>query len=403
VAPRGGRLGTVLSRGTLLDVLRVLDATPSPRGGELPAAAALREWCARWWPDIDWTVLRYPDGGASLVASCGPGPLLYSHLDTSLDGSPLDRFVTGRDDDAGPLAVLDGGRVEGFGLGVARAPAAAALVGFAAARAGTLVLAGSGTHRRGGVDSGIVRYLRAHPAPHAAVVAKCGPPTVLWEEPGALYLRVRVTGRYGAVLDRDSAVPPGGVIAQAGVVLSAIDGWRARYLRDRRPVGQMGPAAGVGAISAGRQDKPDLFPAALDIDVYVVTVPAEDDGLLAADLAAHVRAQCVGTPLAACDVQVAAESIHPAAATRPDAPIVRAALACWRAEFGMDAPAISGWTGSTDGVVLRARGIDTVRLGPRSSRSPQDPRREVLELSSLEAYARIYAALLRSGGSSPVG
>ena len=34
----------------------------------------------------------------------------------------------------------------------------------------------------------------------AAVVAKCGPPGVLWEEPGALYLTVQVRGRSGVVL-----------------------------------------------------------------------------------------------------------------------------------------------------------------------------------------------------------
>ncbi len=377
-------------------MLRVLDATPSPRAGEFPAAAALHEWCTARWPEINWTVQRYATGGANLVASCGPGPLLYSHLDTSLDGTPADEPVTGRLDDAGPLAVIDAHRVEGFGLGVARAPAAAALVGFATARAGTLLLAGSGTHRRGGDGTGVAAFLDHHPTPDAAVIAKCGPPAVLCEEPGALYLRVRVTGKYGAVLDPGSAVPPGGVIAHAGVVLAALQSWRARYLRDRPPAGQVGAAAGVGAIRAGRPDKPDLFPAALDVDCYVVTVPGEDPAALAEDLAASVRARCAGTPLASCGVDVTPEPIHPAAGTPADAPIVRAALRAWRAEFGTDAPAITGWTGTTDGVVLRARGIDTVRLGPPSSRSPTDPRRDVLDLRLLDAYSRIYTTILRS-------
>jgi acetylornithine deacetylase/succinyl-diaminopimelate desuccinylase-like protein len=377
-------------------VLHALDATPSPRGREFPAVIALRDWCASRWPEIDWTVQPYAPGGANLVASFGSGPLLYSHLDTSLDGSSADVVVTGRADDVGPLRLLDGGHVDGFGLGVARGPVAAALIGFVTARRGTLLLAGSGTHRRGSNGAGVLRYLAEYPAPDAAVVAKCGPPTVLWEEPGAVYLRARVAGQHGAVLAYDSAVPAGGVIAHAGVVLAAVDVWRSRYLHTRTPVGQVAAAAGVGAIRAGLPGKPDLFPAALELDLYVVTLPGETPELLAADLAAQIRASCADTPLASCVVTVTAESVHPAAATAADAPIVRAAKQAWTAEFGAPPQPITGWTGSTDGVVLRARGIDTVRVGPQSSRSPDDDRRDVLDLGQLEAYSRVYATLLSS-------
>lgn len=338
----------------------------------------------------------YGDGGASLIASFGAGPLLYSHLDTSLDGLPGDSVVTGRSDAAGPLRVLDGGRVEGFGLGVARAPAAAALLAFVTARRGSLLLAGSGTHRRGAHAAGVLRYLQSvSELPSAAIVAKCGPATLLWSEPGAAYLRVRVCGSYGAVLAYDSAVPAGGVIAQAGVVLAALERWRAQYLATRAPVGQLGVAAGIGAIGAGLAAKPDLFPAALELDLYVVTQPGEDVLALAEELAAQVHAGCADTPLAPCVVAVTAEPIHAAAGTEPDAPIVRAAHAAWVTEFGSPPPPITGWTGSTDGVVLRAAGIDTVRLGPQSVRSATDPRRDVLELSDLAAYTRLYAKLLR--------
>ncbi|MEO6886257.1 MAG: hypothetical protein ABI232_08245 [Jatrophihabitantaceae bacterium] len=382
--------------GDLVEVLRVLDATAAPRGQEFGAAVALREWCASRWPDVDWTVQRYGDGGASLIAFFGAGPLLYSHLDTSLDGLPGDVAVTGRVDPAGPLRVLDGSRVEGFGLGVARGPAAAALLAFVTARRGSLLLAGSGTHRRGSNAAGVLRYLQSRTVlPTAAVVAKCGPPTVLWSEPGAVYLQVRVCGSYGAVLTYDSAVPAGGVIAHAGVVLAAIEQWRVSYLAARPGIGQLGVAAGIGAIGAGLPGKADLFPAALELDLYVVTLPGEDVTGLADDLTARVRAVCAGTPLDRCAVTVTAEPIHGATVTDPDAPIVRAATSAWSAEFGSPPSSITGWTGSTDGVVLRAAGIDTVRLGPQSVRSDVDPRRDVLELTDLAAYARIYAELLR--------
>ena len=403
-----GRLGPFLS-DLVVDVLRVLDATPAPRGRELAAATALRDWCAARWPDLGWAVQPYGDGGANLVASCGAGPVLYSHLDTSLDGVGLDGVgldcvgldggapdaaVTGRADAPGALQV-DDDRAEGFGLGVARGPAAAAVAAFVSARKGTLLLAGSGTHRRGGQASGVLAYLGAAAArPSAAIVAKCGPSTVLFEEPGAAYLQVRVSGRYGAALAPESAVPAGGVAAQAGIVLAALAAWREDYLRSRPPAGQVGPQAGVGALRSGWAAKPDLLPAELVVDLYVVTVPGEDVAELRGRLDDRLRAELAGTALADCTLDVDLEQIHPAAATPAEAPIVQAATAAWTAEFDRPPAPITGWTGSTDGVVFRAHGIDTVRLGPQSTRSADDPRRDVLALAQLQAYARVYATLL---------
>ncbi|MER7003773.1 hypothetical protein ABT297_12120 [Dactylosporangium sp. NPDC000555] len=406
MAPGLGRLGPFLST-EVLDVLRVLDATPAPHGHELAAAMALRDWCAARWPDIAWTVQRYSPEGANLVASCGAGPLLYSHLDTSLNAAESEAAITGRADGCGPLRVRDG-RVDGFGLGVARGPAAAALAGFVTARRGSLLLAGSGTHRRGGASAGVLAYLAHHPRPPAAIVAKCGPPTVLWEEPGALYLRVEVTGGYGAALAPDSAVPSGGIAAYAGQILAAVSAWRDSYLGSRPPAGQIGPQVGVGAIRSGSTAKPDLLPARVRLDLYVVTMPGEEPVRLAAEVEARLRVAMAGTALGDCTVGVTAEPLHPAAGTPRDAPIVSAARRLWQAEFGGAPPPIAGWTGSTDGVVLRTHGIDTVRLGPQSGRSPDDPRRETLAVDQLVAFSRIYAALLsdpspsldRRGGST---
>lgn len=410
MAPGRGRLGPLLIPG-VADVLRVLDATPAPRGQERAAATALRDWCAARWPDIDWTVQPYGGAGANLIASAGPGPLLYSHLDTSLDGTGgteagtgtgtgtgLDAAVTGRRDPVGGLAI-SGRRVTGFGLGVARGPAAAALLGFVAARRGRLLLAGSGTHRRGGDAEGLRAYLAALRSPvPAAIVAKGGPDTILWEEPGAAYVQVRVTGRPGAALAPDSAWPAGGVAAHAGLVLAALAAWRSDYLRSRQSTarGQTGPQAGIGAVRAGWPGKPDLLPAELVVDLYVVTMPGEDTGVLGEQVASTLREHLRTTALACVTVAVTVEPVHAAAATRADAPIVVAARRAWMAEFGSPPAPVSGWAGSTDGVVLRAHGIDTVRLGPAALGSATDPRRDVLDLDRLAAFTRIYTALLRS-------
>jgi acetylornithine deacetylase/succinyl-diaminopimelate desuccinylase-like protein len=381
-------------RQQLLDVLHLLDATPAPRGKERTAAHRLRAWCAQRWPHVEWQVLEHGPEGGSLVAAHGAGPLLYSHLDTSLDGGgEHNRLVTGNAAPVAPL-VADGDLVAGFGLGVARGPAAAALVAFAEAGAGRLLLAGSGTHRRSGGTTGLEAYVDTHPLPHSAIVAKCGPPTLLWHEPGALYLTVRVTGRSGAAMMPESATPPGGAVASAGIVLDELARWRTAYLAADPRVGQTGRACGIGAISGGWPDKPDLLPAQLRIDLYVVAGDRLEPAVLAAELADRLRARCAQSVLRDCAVDVEAEPVAAAAATPADAPVVTAARAAWLDEFGAQPPPITGWTGSTDGVVLRARGVDTVRLGPQAKPAADDPRLDSLSLGQLTAYARIYRRLL---------
>src|SRR5690606_13899911 len=157
VAPGRRRLGSLLNAAPadageeIVRVLRVLDGVRSPCGHEAAAAVRLASWCTARWPWAGWSVQRYGTGGANLQAGDPSGVLIYSHLDTSLGGDPSeDRPVTGRADPLPPLKVTSS-RVEGFGLGVARGPAAAALLAFVnAASQGVparLLLAGSGTHR----------------------------------------------------------------------------------------------------------------------------------------------------------------------------------------------------------------------------------------------------------------
>lgn len=347
-------------------------------------------------------MLEHGAHGGSLVAAHGGGPLLCSHLDTSLDGGARDRWVTGRDAPVGALR-LDDEYVDGFGLGVARAPVAAALVAFAEADAGSLLLAGSGTHRAsasraaGTLEAertGVQAYLAERPRPDAAVVAKSGPTGVLWQEPGACYLSVQVRGRSGVVLAPASATPPGGIVAHAGSLLDALAAWCGDYASARPPVGQIGAVAGIGAVRSGWTDKPDLLPALLEIGMYVVTLPGEDVSALAAEVRARTRAAASAGPLRDCSLSVLVEESHPSAATMPDASIVRAAEQAWRAELGTAPPDVTAWTGSTDGVVLRGHGIDTVRLGPSPTRSEDDPRRDRFEIAALVAFARIYRRLL---------
>lgn len=397
--------------------LATLSGVPAPHGAERPAAHALVGWGRRAHPALGWEVDEHGAAGANVVVTLpgdgAPAVLLCSHLDTSLSGDPArDAPVTGRDDAPAPLA-WTAERVSGPGLGVARAPAAAALAGFAAAarrladrphRSAQLVLTGSGTHRSAlpsAVPAGPVRptsgagaehHLRVRPRPDAVVVAKCGPPGVLSAEPGAGYLAVTVTGGWGAALAPASADPPGGVLLHAGLVLAAVAAWRAGFLADRTGRAD-GTAAelGIGALSAGLPDKPDLLPARLDLRCYVVTVPGDDLAALAGDLRAALLDSVAGGPLSGCAVDVVAEPLHAAGVTDRGAPVVRAAVRAWADRLGAPPADVQGWTGSTDGVVFRAAGIDTARVGPTSGRDPADPRRDELDVAELEVFAELYA------------
>lgn len=269
--------------------------------------------------------------------------------------------------------------VSGSGLGVARAAAAAALVGYAAAAeacraAGrphrlTLLLAATGTHRHdpdAGPDDGVapapttggvLHHLRDRPLPAAAIVAKTSPPGILTAEPGAMFLRVRLSSGFHPALFRDTATPPGGLLAHLGVVVEALEDFRRAHLARRAdPDALVGPELGLGAVRAGQPGKPDLLPGVVDLHLYLTTVPGDDPTEITDALRATLARRLRDTPLAGCGLAVAGHPVHPSAATAPDAAICRHADAAWLAAHGRPPTPLRGWTGSTDGVVLRGRG-----------------------------------------------
>lgn len=402
-----------VSADDVLDAVRELASVPSPRGAERDLAVRLAEWAGRRWPDLGWACDQVGTAGANLVASSSRGGspelLLYSHLDTSLSGDPArDWPVTGLARPIAPVAV-SGGAVGGFGLGVAKAAAGAAIIGYAAAATAlraagrahrlTLLLASAGTHRSpfDGPEhaSGVDHHLRARSRPAAAVVAKSGPAGILLAEPGAMFVRVRVTSTYHPVLARESATPEGGLIAHLGIVIRVLEEWRHAHLAARAGADQrIAAEVGIGAVRGGLSGKPDLLPGLVELHLYLVTVPGDS----ADEIAADVRDRLAGT-LAGCPVAVDAHLVHPAGATPPDAPIARHAAAAWLARHGTPAPPVTGWRGSTDGAALRAHGIPTVRLGPPVGRDPADPRRDIVAVADLVRFAQMYADIaLRHAG-----
>ncbi|OFV73840.1 hypothetical protein [Rhodococcus erythropolis] len=405
----------------IVGAISVLTERPTPRGRERATAMALASWAGRRWPGLQFTVDEIGSTGANLVCSSGEPSsddlLFYSHLDTSLTGlGAEDQSVTGRQEDARTGYTMHNDAISAFGLGVARGPAAAALVGFASAATSSgsttrpslrLVLAGGGTHENTLTEtdhavplySGIESYLQRYPLPGAALVAKGGPPGVLWDEPGAGYLRIRVGGRRGAVLMRDDARPPGGLPTHVGAMCAAVESWRTKMMLARPETGrandlrQAGREAGIGAIRTGSTRKPDLLPAFADLYVYLVPLPGESIEDFADDLCAHMRTEFSTGPLSSCTVEVTIATPQESGTTSPLEPFVRSAVNIWERHHNAPTPQLSKWTGSTDGALLRAAAITTIRTGPASVSDNDEPEWDTLSLKELLRFARIYAEI----------
>lgn len=389
---------------------------PSPAGDEGPLAAWLCGWLEA--AGLRVRMQRFAPRRANVLVGpeTGPAVAIYGHLDTSLSGDlHVDGPLTGRRDPLPPPGVVNG-VLYGQGIGVAKAPTAAALVALLASRRalmsagdaaaagelGALVVAG-GTHRSTppwpaveaaaagtGPDMGVgVRAaLEAGFRPGAVISCKGGAPGPLHEEPGTLYLAVEVRERYGAALARPLTDALAGSPAGLASLLEAITTWRAQHLARRvGRGGQLGADVALGAVAAGLPAKPDLLPATAAAYLSVVTLPGDDDSEIAASLRDHLRARD-----AAFDVSVEVYGRLPPGRTDPEHPLVRAVESAWTsggARSGL--AAISGWRGSTDGALLRAEGVPTVRLGPLLRSHPDDPRLEGVAVDDLVAVARVWA------------
>jgi acetylornithine deacetylase/succinyl-diaminopimelate desuccinylase-like protein len=421
-------------REELNELLTGTLAIPSPAGSELTLAEWIAEWLADRHPDLEAVVDRFAPGRANLECWVkGPGPggagpggpggpdlLLYSHLDTSLSGDPvIDRplgvFGPGPATTAPSVAPRQGDTISGPGVVVAKGPLAAATCGLArAARTlaaqgrtprAVLLLASGGTHRAApywlqlspgtpgaGAGDGIRRFLSRH-QPGAAVMAKAGPPGLLYEEPGAAFVLVEVQGTVGLVMARSAEVQDGGVPAAAGAAVRGVEQWREHFLRRPTPPGsQSGREAGVGALQAGLPYKPDLIGGLLQCFVYLVLASGDDPEALATEIAAAVAASLSDDGRHDLSVRATVVDAVTSQRTDPAAPIVRIAADAYQAVRGSPPPRPMGWTGSTDGVILRRAGVDTVRVGPSPLSSGVG--QEALSLEDLATSTAVYAEII---------
>jgi acetylornithine deacetylase/succinyl-diaminopimelate desuccinylase-like protein len=428
------RASSAVTERAVLGTLDVLMSIPGPPGGERALAERVAEWGRRTYADLEWSIDALDPGSANVVARAAHADgdrtlALYGHLDTSLTGDDRDQPITG-ERTAPASHRFDGTtrEIRGFGVGIARAPSAAAIVVLAAAAEALrsvdvphrleLLLAAGGTHRapeasssraapafapsltRARFGRGVHHALAKGWKPDAVLNVKGGPPGVLYEEPATAYLRVVLRSRWTAALVRAKVAPDGGLVRHAGAVLDAIEAWRDSYLAAHPPAGQLASEIVIGAVRGGSPEKADLIPGHLEVSVYAVIGPAEDPDTVAVELATFLRARLAGLPGAPA-VAVEAYAFAPGGSTSPSHEIVRLARDAWRAHRGGDAPAVSGWTGATDGATLMAAGIPTVRMGAYVRRDLADPRTEIVSLDELLASARAWTEVVMRYAAGP--
>lgn len=376
----------------LLEILALLTGVPSPADEERELAESVVAWGRARWPLLRWELLDRPGTGSSSVLVTASrdsetgGLLFYSHLDTSLFGEvSVDRPILGdvvrdgtfRFDEATRLVCAPG-------LGVAKGPAAAALTAFVRVSKMLsegpvpyrlqLLLAAGGTHRT--VESafdrpsrrqtGVTEFLEAQAHPRHVVVAKAGPRGVLYDEPGALYFRIRVSGEWGPVMWRATTAPEGGVLRHCGLIIDAVEKWGRSYVAATEESEQCGAEVGLGAIRGGLSIKPDLIPAVVELYGYLVHPGEIDAATVRESMATNLRSAVRGTALDLDCVCIDVDVVHidQGASTPRTSAVVSSAENSWKTVKSDDLPVISGWKGSTDGVVFRAAGIDAVRVGP---------------------------------------
>lgn len=398
----------------VLELLALLLARPSPPGRERALAEDLANWGARAGGDVAWEVDPLDEGSANLVARSVLGDArelaMYAHLDTSLVGEAIRDFaITGELGGTPPFSFGEDRMLRGFGVGIAKAPSAAAMVSFLSAAAAlrelalphrlTLLLAAGGTHRAVPSDApaaverfgrGVAHALAGGWRPSAVLNVKGGPRGVLYEEPGAAYLRVRLRARWTAALVRATVAPKGGLVRHAGAVLDSIETWREAFLRAHPPVGQLANEIVIGAIRGGTAAKADLIPGLLEVFVYAILLPTEDPAAIARDLEAHLCGTVVDSMPDCPTVEVEVYASAPGGTTDPASEIVRLANDAWLSHVGSDPRTVTGWTGATDGAVFRAAGIPTARIGAAVKRDGKDPRVEIVAMDDLMTLARAH-------------
>lgn len=397
VAERSPSLGEAIARaraslddGRLADLAFDMTAIPSPTGEERPLAEFIAGHLAGAGLESEVQVVGGSQANAvGRLRGSGGGPslLIYAPLDTAFSGGrEEDRPWIG--DEPRPDFALpprrEGSKVVGLGAENPKGYAAAGIAALEAVASSEAELLGDVTmalasgsmpvgHRPSveralaGLGSGITFFLDHEPPADFAIVLKPGY-AAGHEEVGLAWYRLRVRGAISYTGIRHKG-PYRNPIVAASRVVGALESWFASYSAAHTD-GLVAPQGAVNAIQAGSPERASFGPATCEIDFDVRINPRSSPD----DVDAEVRAAVAAIAAGETDFSLELERIVAlaGAVTSPDSWIVRSLVRAWEAREGKDHTPLARASGATDAPLIRARGIETARMGlpPAASPSP---------------------------------
>jgi acetylornithine deacetylase/succinyl-diaminopimelate desuccinylase-like protein len=379
------RVNSLVMRERLADLVCSMVDIASPSGEELELAT----WCCSTLADLGVSAVVQPiDHGQANAYATLPGSgggrslLLYAPIDTVGAGNAAEDLPWMGDVMADHLsagAVRDGQMVVGLGASNPKGHAACVLAAFEAIARSGVKLSGDvvvafgaggmptgprpvlGSHEIGhgrGCEALLEHFDNVGARPDAAVIAKPGW-NVSYEEVGFIWFEMRVGGSHSYVGSRHR-IEFRSAIADAALAITALEAWFVDYSK-RHTSGTVAPQGVVGAIESGWWRMPAFTGALCRFMVDLRLSPRTPAAVAIAEFNEALDAIRAAHP--GIDIAAEAQMVFEGVETSPDHAIVTTAVDAWESVVGARHQFITGNSGSTDAVILRAHGIPTVRMG----------------------------------------
>ena len=312
--------------------------------------------------------LKGEGGGANL--------LLYAPIDTHLEGDESDTPWVGPrvTADLLPEAKMVDDWVFGLGSSNPKAMVATLAEVFRCVREANVPLLGDLSlgfadggmpvtiPERGnaGMSNGILHLLNRGGSPDFCIIMKPWN-WVYHEEPGMAWFKVTVWGSLGyAGVPRGTPGFRSSIVPAAKVIL-ALEDWLPTYT-ERNTSGVVRPDGWISALRSGWPERPAFPSAATEIFFDVRVSPRTSPAEVNAQVDDFLRSLLAGDPELEMEWEMYGST--PGGSTPESSWIVQSARRAWERVEGRpypDTPDLLG--GQTDGSLLRALGVPTVRMG----------------------------------------